>query len=194
MGKYIKIDVDGVIRDIVTPMCEIYNRDFGENITPKGVKEYDVSKVFTRIEEKGDMTAADYFFTDLNNSTAIFYSFADLFPGAKTAILKMRAAGHKIVISTWQTTEANKRNTLAWLEALEIQYDAIMFGRDKHILNCDYIIDDNPEFLLDPKETGKKILIRRPYNEYVKDPDIVKVGNLLEAELYICENEKLAKK
>ena len=30
-----KIDVDGVLRDIMTPMCELYNEKFDENIKPE---------------------------------------------------------------------------------------------------------------------------------------------------------------
>ena len=34
-----KIDVDGVLRDIITPMCELYNEKFDESIKPEDILE-----------------------------------------------------------------------------------------------------------------------------------------------------------
>ena len=58
----IKIDVDGVIRDIFTVMCKIYNEDFKENITVDNIFDYDVDKVFTKIKENWGISATEYFF------------------------------------------------------------------------------------------------------------------------------------
>ena len=46
-----KIDVDGVLRDIITPMCELYNEKFDENIKPEDISEYDVSTTFKKCED-----------------------------------------------------------------------------------------------------------------------------------------------
>jgi uncharacterized HAD superfamily protein len=58
----IKIDVDGVIRNINETMCELYNRLFNEKITVEDIFDYNVENVFNKIKEKIGMTAVDYFF------------------------------------------------------------------------------------------------------------------------------------
>ena len=50
----IKVDVDGVLRDIITTMCQIYNEEFNTNVKLCDVKEYDVSLSFPLIEKKYD--------------------------------------------------------------------------------------------------------------------------------------------
>ena len=41
----IKIDVDGVIRNINKSMVDLYNRDFFDSIKVDDITEYDVDKV-----------------------------------------------------------------------------------------------------------------------------------------------------
>jgi len=38
----------------------------------------------------------------------------------------------------------NKLWTLEWLDKYGIEYDSILFGRDKQIIECDFLIDDDP--------------------------------------------------
>ena len=58
----VKIDVDGVIRNMFDNMCEIYNQRFKENKTVDDIWDYDVEKVFPKIKEELDISAAEYFF------------------------------------------------------------------------------------------------------------------------------------
>lgn len=53
----IKIDVDGVIRNINETLCRLYNDLFNENLTPDDMFDYDVEKVFNRIQEEMGLTA-----------------------------------------------------------------------------------------------------------------------------------------
>ena len=46
-----KIDVDGVLRDIITPMCKLYNEKFDENIKQEDILEYDVSTTFKKCDD-----------------------------------------------------------------------------------------------------------------------------------------------
>ena len=48
----IKIDVDGVIRNINETLCRLYNDLFNENLTSENILDYDVDKTFKRIHQE----------------------------------------------------------------------------------------------------------------------------------------------
>lgn len=180
----IKIDVDGVIRDIFTVMCKIYNEDFKENITVDNIFDYDVDKVFTKIKENWGISATEYFFEI--HSKELFL-FSKPYNDVKMAISELKKAGHKIIITTWQFTLMNKVNTLYFLSLNDIPYDDICFTKDKWLIKADWIIDDNPEFIYNEKENAKKILVNMPYNKDI-DYDGIRVNNLKEAIKIILKN------
>lgn len=159
----IKVDVDGVIRDIITTMCSIYNDEFGENISPKDIRDYDVNKYFPLIKERIGMKPTDYFF-DVN-ANKVFETVSKPFEGVQDAIERLRANGNKVVIVTWQFNVENIKHTLDFLEKYGITYDDICFTKDKWIVNGDYLIDDNPEFINDPRDKSRKLLVDTPYNK-----------------------------
>ena len=161
----IKIDVDGVIRNINEKMCEIYNDLFGENLTVDDMFDYDVEKVFSKIKENMGITAVDCFFD--KSARSIFLN-SNPYEGVGEAIRKLREAGHKVVIVTWQFSLENKYYTLLFFEKNKIPYDDICFTRDKWMIQGDWLIDDNPEFITDEREKSRKIMIRMPYNKDCK--------------------------
>lgn len=161
----IKIDVDGVIRNINEKMCEIYNQLFNEKITVEDIFDYDVEKVFKRIKEKFGMTAVDYFFSW--EAREVFLG-SEPYTGVREAIQKLRDAGHKVVIVTWQFNLQNKYYTLMFFEKNKIPYDDICFTRDKWMIQGDWLIDDNPEFIADERDKSSKIMINMPYNKNCK--------------------------
>lgn len=161
----IKIDVDGVIRNINETLCGLYNQLFDENLNVEDIFDYDVEKVFKRIKEEYGMTAVDYFF---NWSSRDVFLHSNPYDGVREAIQKLRDAGHKVVIVTWQFTLQNKYYTLMFFEKNKIPYDDICFTRDKWMIQGDWLIDDNPEFIEDEREKSSKIMIRMPYNKDCK--------------------------
>ena len=180
----IKIDVDGVIRDIFTVMCKIYNEDFKENITVDNIFDYDVDKVFTKIKENWGISAIEYFFKIHFREV---FLFSKPYNDVKKAISELKKAGHKIIITTWQFTLANKINTLYFFSLNDIPYDDICFTKDKWLIKADWIIDDNPEFICNEKENAKKILVNMPYNKDI-DYDCIRVNNLKVAVKFILKN------
>ena len=58
----IKIDVDGVIRDIISAICLEYNKEFGEDIKPSDVVEYNINGFFPLVSEKHGINPSDYYF------------------------------------------------------------------------------------------------------------------------------------
>ena len=152
----IKIDMDGVVRNIFDEMCAIYNNVFGTHLCVDDIFDYDVDVVFTEIKENIGISAADYFFKLY--AVRLFYE-SDPYDGVKEALEKLRDEGHKVVIVTWQYTLDNKLNTLRFLDRHNIPYDDICFTRDT------WLIDDNPEFITDERDKSRKIMINMPYNK-----------------------------
>ena len=157
----IKIDVDGVIRDMLGAMCKMYYK-FDPIVKEENITDYDVEKSFPLIKMKTGMSAHDYFF--VINAEDTFYNIPTVLNGARYGIEQLMKEGHKVVIVTHQSGFYNKIYTLKFLNYYGIPYDDICFTRDKWAIEGDYIIDDNPEFLNDEREKAKKIIIDAPYN------------------------------
>ena len=182
----IKIDVDGVIRNINEKMCEIYNDLFGENLTVDDMFDYDVEKVFSKIKENMGITSVDCFFD--KSARSIFLN-SNPYEGVGEAIRKLREAGHKVVIVTWQFSLENKYYTLLFFEKNKIPYDDICFTKDKWMIQGDWLIDDNPEFITDERDKSRKIMIRMPYNKVCKF-FCTRANGLQEAVDIILDKEK----
>lgn len=183
----IKVDVDGVIRDIISFMCQFYNDEFGTAITVEDIVEYDIDNFFELVNEKYGMLPTKFFFKKHGVKT---FMDSKPFEDAAEAIKKLREKGHKAVIVTWQITNWNKIATLGFLEKNDIEYDDICFTKDKWLINGDYLIDDNPDFILDERDKSNKIIIDRPYNRKVDNENVKRCSSLEDAVCYILENEK----
>lgn len=182
----IKIDVDGVIRNINKSMVDLYNRDFFDSLKVDDISEYDVEKVFPKIKKTLGITASDYFFKF--NSNKIFL-LSETYSKVRESIDLLRKNGHKVIIVTWQPVFRNKINTLYFLESNGIQYDDICFTKDKWMVQGDWLIDDNPEFITDERDESKKMMIKMPYNKDCNFP-CNRANNLQEAVDIILGIEK----
>ena len=158
----IKIDVDGVIRNMFDSMCDVYNNEFNESLSVNDIFDYDVDVVFHRIKEELGINAAEFFFEQ--HAKELFLD-SKPYNGVKEAIEKLMRNGHKVIIVTWQYTLENKLYTLMFLDKNNIPYDDICFTKDKWMIKSDWIIDDNPEFITDKREKSHKMLIKMPYNK-----------------------------
>ena len=160
-----KIDIDGVLRDILSTMCEIYNREFNTNLTKDDVKYYKVDLAFPLVKERLGYSAVTYFF-DIHADEIFLQS--DMIKNVDIAMKKLRDAGHYVMLVSYQRSYYNRRDTLEWLWDWNIKYDDICFTNKKYLIDADYFIDDNLEFLVDQKlhDNGKTkcICINAPYN------------------------------
>ena len=183
----IKIDVDGVIRDIITAMCRIYNNKFGGKLCPDDIDNYDINTNFAEIPNRTGMTPVDYFFRE--HADLIFEYVSQPFEGVKESIDELRNNGHKVVIVTWQFNLDNIMHTLRFLDMHCIRYDDICFTKDKWMIKGDYLIDDNPEFIMDKRDKSKKIIVDTPYNRNVSKK-YKRVNSLKDAIVYIINNRE----
>ena len=166
------IDVDEVIRDNIENMLKVYNQEFGDNKKLEDVFDFQVDKVFTKVQELTGETASKYFFEQ--HAQEVFTDSSAI-EGSKEAIDKLRKIG-KVIIVTYQKNMENRIRTLEWLDKYDVKYDGICFLRDKSLIHADYLVDDNDwNFIGCNCETG--ILIRRPYNENTDMAELKKQSN-----------------
>lgn len=182
----IKVDVDGVIRNMNESMCSLYNKTYGEHLTVDDIFDYDVEKVFTKIREVDNMSACDFFFK--KHAREMFLE-SKPYEGVRNALQSLIDHGHKVVIVTWQFTPQNKLFTLKFFERNHIPYDDICFTKDKWMIHGDWLIDDNPEFLLDKRDKSNKIMINMPYNKFVVSDD-VRMDSLENAVWWLIEYDE----
>ena len=161
----IKIDMDGVIRDIIPTMLKIYNEECDGQLTANDIADYNVNTSFPNVITKKNKLATDFFFVDKAED---IFRYSPMCNGAKEAINMLHRAGHRIVICTWQFTHEAKVYTLEFLKANEIYYDDICFTKEKDLIKSDVIVDDNPEFLK-ADNSEKKICIDAAYNNDYKE-------------------------
>ena len=97
MARIIKIDVDGVIRDMLGALCKLYY-PFDHYISREDICHYSVNVSFPAIREQLGVEAHDYFFK--HHSEDVNFNMAVPLNGAKEAIDKLHEFGYKIVIVT----------------------------------------------------------------------------------------------
>lgn len=163
--KYIfAIDVDNVLRDNLGEMVKLYNEHFNETKTVDDITNYKTEIMFPKIKEETGQTSSQWFFQD--HSDELFVK-AKPFDNVADDIKKLREYGN-VVIVTYQKTDLNKKQTIEWLSKNNIEYDSIVFTKDKSIVDCDYFIDDN-DWNFQNCKAKYGVLITAPYN---KDVDI----------------------
>lgn len=185
MAKIIKIDVDGVIRDMLGALCKLYY-SFDPDINREHITEYSVNHSFPKIWQDIGIEAHDYFFK--HHVEDVNFNMAVPIHGAKEAIEMLWKCGHKIVIATKQDSVKSKISTIRFLNLYDIYYDDICFTKDKWLIQSDYMIDDNPEFLKDNREgtpQENRLIIDAPYN--FGCTDFRRFSSLMDAAEYILK-------
>lgn len=153
------LDIDGVIRNICATAIDLYNTIFNDNMKFEDWKRYEVGLQFPRIQKEKGVSASKWFF-EWNGS--ILFRESDPIGNPAEMISRLRKFGRVIIIS-YQKTKSNKIDTLEWLNNHSIEYDGICFVNDKSLVHVDYLIDDNPHYLVN-SDCDHGILIDAPYN------------------------------
>lgn len=173
MEKTIKIDVDGCIRDTFSEMCKIYTKVTGKDMDVDDIRYYETDESFPLLKQMIDegklgniSSTNDFFFKNLSNARRCFLK-AKPFPGVKDAIDSIREKGFRVAICTHQPHRHGREFTLKFLDINDIHYDELHFSREKWRIVADYIIDDSPEFLNEPKEKATKICVDYQFNRHL---------------------------
>lgn len=163
--KIIKIDCDGVLRDLLPQMCKVYNKYFNEHIEPENVLEYDLTNTFHKCMDIDGITPNKWFFDEHIHE---IYVNSPVCHKSKESMDILHEKGYYIIIVSHQPENWHQAATLLWLEMNDIYYDSICFTEKKHIINGDIMVDDNVNFLDICNKNERKILIGAPYNINIK--------------------------
>ena len=182
------VDIDGVLRDLVKSCVDIYNENFNSNRTVESVTKYSMADSFPDVPEP-----QKWFFQD--HSKEVFLD-SEVIHKAKESIDMLRELGNVIII-TFQESYKNKLHTLEWLEKNKFNYDGLCFMKNKELLDADFLIDDNQEFLinfLNKNESKCGILIDAPYNlkvnEKLYNKNLLKMKDLSSVAEFFNKNFK----
>ena len=168
----IAIDVDGVLRDNLGEMVNLYNKEFNDNKKVEEITEFKTELSFPRILQESGVTSSQWFFQ--NHSKELFVD-AKAFANAAEDIKMLQGYG-KVIIVTYQKSYLNKHQTLEWLEKNGIEPDGVCFLRDKTQLHADIFVDDNDwNFIGCNCDNG--ILINAPYNKKINVSELTEKSN-----------------
>ena len=167
MNKDLKIaiDCDEVLRCTLQGIVNLYNEHFDKSLKKEDVKDFDVALSFSEIQEKTGMRACDWLFG--KHSRELFFEKAKAFPGVDWAIEELGKYGDVMIVSAQKSYE-NKRDTLDFLHREGLDTRNVCFLKDKSRIDCDIMIDDNPDYFKNCK-AKVCVLITAPYN---KDLDL----------------------
>lgn len=154
----IALDVDGVLRDVITKLLEIYAREYHpkENVTPDDITEWDLDKkVFVR----GGVERT--FFRNRRRAEEIFYESKPYEANVSSLVRKLRQKNHVYIITN--QLFGNERITISWLKKYDVGYDGLLFLADKNLLRADILLDDNVHNLC--YFTGRSVCRNQPWNK-----------------------------
>ena len=168
----IGIDVDGVLRNNLGIMVDLYNKEFGASLSVDDITDFQTDKCFPLVRTCTGKSSSEWFFQD--HSVEIF-SEAPAFVGVAEDIKRLREVAD-ICIITYQKTSKNKKEAIDWLDKHGIEYDGIAFLRDKTRLKCDVLVDDNDWNFWNNGSTVA-VLVKAPYNKNVTVKDFLYKSN-----------------
>lgn len=166
------IDVDGVLRDILSKMTELYNNRFRTNITINDYKTYDLNSCFKELKDPY------VWFFDLMSYETFYQALP--YPNALEAMQKIHDVG-KITVITKQTSSRSMEYTVKWLCKNNVPFDNILIvknNKDVFTSSFDYFVDDYIKNIMGSKACSN-ILIRQPYNNDIAIPENVLVKDSL---------------
>ena len=151
----INLDVDGVIRDLMTASIQVYKEQYDARFDLKHSQfiNYDFNIMFPLM---GDVPQ---FFKD--NKNQLFLN-ARAYDGATYFVNSLKNSGHTIQIVTSQF-KGTEGSTLQWLYDNKINYDSLHFTKNKNSVKGDILIDDCLDNLV---QSDKPVIcVDRPWNQ-----------------------------
>jgi len=181
-GPRIGLDIDGVIRDIDTPIEKILFERFpqAKMVDPKA---WEFNRKVSNLPKNFDVQK--WLFVD--KAEEVFFK-ARPYPGAFLFTLSLlelsKKYGGKLVYVTKQGTRSGQE-TLKWLAKYEFHIEElhlIKYGKSKTEAECDILIDDNLTNLKEQEELyGGAICLAQVWNEDWKQPRYTKFDEILKA-------------
>ena len=174
----IAIDVDGVLRNNLGIMVDLYNDKMASinhkelAMTTDDVKVFKVEESFPLLESMFFIKPSDFFFQQ--HAKEVFLD-SPAYDNIKECINRLKEVAD-VVIVTYQKDYTNKKYALEWLQRNGIDPNGICFVRDKTLIHADALIDDNDwNFLGSHCSTG--VLVTQPYNKDVNLDELITKTN-----------------
>ena len=156
------IDVDGVLRDFISSLKEVYNREFPEHRI-KPITSHQLEDFFP-------IGMDIYEFMDKAHAWEILEN-APPYPGAVEALQKWES-DFEIVIATAQPSQG-RHPTLAWLAKHKVPTNEIHITFDKHTIDGVALLDDFVDNLEKFQATGRlAVCLDQPWNRQWTGPRV----------------------
>ncbi|MFQ5553750.1 MAG: hypothetical protein ACE5GC_00090 [Acidimicrobiia bacterium] len=131
------IDLDGVVADFNSGWMELYNDEFGTDLSADQVTQWNGINTLTHFASM----RAFWHWAQRGDEPSIFRHF-DTFPGAVES-LDTLASDHEIVIITTKPRWA-VHDTYAWIADKQLPTREIHVTADKWRIGCDVYLEDSP--------------------------------------------------
>ena len=168
----LKVDIDGVLRDVISEVVSIHNQKYGSNITVDDIIDYHICKYVPHIDNCRD------FFKEHREQ---IFLHAKPYPDTINIINELYHQGFIIKIVSAQFP-FSKDLTTKWLENHNVCYHELHYTSEKEKIPGDVFIDDHYEYVIKSKDKYP-LLLSRPWNKHFKYPH--RIENLKEVYNYL---------
>ena len=134
------IDLDGVVADFNAGWMELYNEEFGTNLTPDLVDHWDAIPDLTHFADMGEFW---HWASDLDGAS--LFRHLRPYPGAVEALDRL-AVSHDVVIITTKPDFA-VHDTYQWISQHRLPTTEVHITERKWEVACDVYLDDGPHVL-----------------------------------------------
>ena len=187
MKYIIGVDVDGILRDFSGDLLNIIKKEYPQYIKYDidVIDEWDMERCFDASKEDIQQIYWHEYCDEIMGNGTPFQENVDQIKH------HIENDEHTYICVTSQKKHA-RHYTLKWLGQQGINFNSVFFrkGKEKWLVECDYLIDDSPENWLHWKNGRGSdenfILIDTPHNQKVKSKHRVK--SISEAIEVINEN------
>ena len=133
----IGLDIDGTIRDIYTPLLEILQEE-NPNADFPPVPLWEHYEVWKNLKLKEGYVKSIWFGS---------HAF-EIYQNSKMYEKSLKfSQDTEIILISGTPNKDTAAYTLEWLKINKILYDEIHFTTQKHLVFCDYYIEDSPAYL-----------------------------------------------
>lgn len=160
---WIALDLDDVVLEFVAGVCETISRDFGVNVRPEDVTDWEFGKFL-------DQHIGYSWWEWLEDHAYVWGDKFKPVPGALGGIEKLRRAGHRLEIVTAKPPWAEDQ-LWTWLAKYKPRVHQVTIvpvehiSRKQDVTDADVLVDDKYENAVEWARSGRPaILYNRPHN------------------------------
>lgn len=179
---HLGFDMDGVIADFVPALLDIYN-----HLTNEGVKLFDI-----KTNKTGKHVGDPYLLKRIKDSPGFIRGLPPA-PGAIDAIERLHRAGHEITFvsngTNCPSSGHEKREWLFYYFSKIWRMAPLILTHEKHKVDVDVLIDDDPKNLKNLKPGRHRILWNQPYNASIVDKSFIRIYDWGHLEEWISMHE-----